>query len=297
MLSKSFQDGDSKLVGFANYAVYFETPALAHSLGNSIQVALVATVIALLAGFLYAYALTRTCMPFKRFFRLVAFVPLLTPSLLGGISLVYWFGKQGVARGLLMGEEIYGPIGIVLGSCYWVFPHAVIILIAALSITDGRLYEAAESLKAGKLRAFLTVTLPGSKYGVISAGFVIFTLVFTDFGVPKVIGRNYDVLATDIYKQVVGQQNFENVHRRGSVRRISQRLIRASDGRRQRGHRPRRRSAARRAGACAPTTQARPATSPRGPPAARRAAPGCLPLAGWRRRARRRGRRHARACR
>lgn len=209
MMSKSFQDGSGAFVGFANYLLYFKTPALVYSFVNSVQVALVSTVIVLAAGFVYAYALTRSCMPFKRFFRLVAFVPLLTPSLLGGIALVYWFGKQGVARGLLMGEPIYGPIGIVLGSCYWVFPHAVIILIAALSITDARLYEAAESLKAGRLRAFLTVTLPGTKYGVISAGFVIFTLVFTDFGVPKVIGGNFNVLATDIYKQVVGQQHFE----------------------------------------------------------------------------------------
>ncbi len=209
MMSKSFEDSDGTFVGLANYALYFKTPALSYSIVNSVQVAVIATGIVLLAGFLYAYALTRTCMPFKKIFRVIAFVPLLTPSLLGGISLVYWFGKQGVARDLLMGESIYGPIGIVLGSCYWVFPHAVIILIAALSITDARLYEAAESLKAGPLRTFLTVTLPGAKYGVISAGFVIFTLVFTDFGVPKVIGGNYDVLATDIYKQVVGQQNFE----------------------------------------------------------------------------------------
>jgi iron(III) transport system permease protein len=209
MMSKSFEDSDGNFVGLANYALYFKTPALSYSIVNSVQVAVIATGIVLLAGFLYAYALTRTCMPFKRIFRVIAFVPLLTPSLLGGISLVYWFGKQGVARDLLMGESIYGPIGIVLGSCYWVFPHAVIILVAALSLTDARLYEAAESLKAGPLRTFLTVTLPGAKYGVISAGFVIFTLVFTDFGVPKVIGGNYDVLATDIYKQVVGQQNFE----------------------------------------------------------------------------------------
>ena len=34
-------------------------------------------------------------------------------------------------------------------------------------------------------------------------------LVITDFGVPKVIGGHYNVLATDIYKQVIGQQNFE----------------------------------------------------------------------------------------
>jgi iron(III) transport system permease protein len=38
---------------------------------------------------------------------------------------------------------------------------------------------------------------------------VIFTLVITDFGIPKVIGGQYSVLATDIFKQVIGQQNFE----------------------------------------------------------------------------------------
>ncbi len=209
MMSKSFQNNDGDFVGFVNYAQYFETPALFQSIFNSVTVSVIATVVVLAAGFLYAFALTRTCMPFKRIFRLIAFVPLLTPSLLGGISLVYWFGKQGVARGLMMGETIYGPIGIVLGSCYWVFPHALIILTAALSITDARLYEASESLGASKLRTFFSVTVPGAKYGMISATFVIFTLVFTDFGVPKVIGGNYNVLATDIYKQVIGQQNFE----------------------------------------------------------------------------------------
>lgn len=60
---------------------------------------------------------------------------------------------------------------------------------------------------AGKLRKFLTVTLPNVKYGLISAIFVCFTLSFTDFGAPKVVGGQFNVLATDIYKQVIGQQN------------------------------------------------------------------------------------------
>ena len=38
---------------------------------------------------------------------------------------------------------------------------------------------------------------------------VVFALVITDFGVPKVVGGHYNVLATDVYKQVVGQQNFQ----------------------------------------------------------------------------------------
>jgi iron(III) transport system permease protein len=113
-----------------------------------------------------------------------------------------------LAKGLLFGASIYGPIGIVIGEVFWTFPHALIILTTALALSDQRLYEAAASLRARPSRAFLTVTLPGVRYGLISATFVVFTLVVTDFGVPKVIGGQYNVLATDIYKQVVGQQNF-----------------------------------------------------------------------------------------
>ena len=93
-------------------------------------------------------------------------------------------------------------------SVFWTFPHAFLIISTALSLSDGRLYEAAEALKTSRMRVFFTVTLPGARYGLISAIFVVFILVFTDFGVPKVIGGNYNVLATDIYKQVIGQQNF-----------------------------------------------------------------------------------------
>jgi len=209
MLSKSFEDKEGLFIGLANYGEYFSTPALFFSLYNSLEISVISTFIVLTTAFIYGYALTRSTMPFKTFFKLVAIIPLLTPSLLGGISLVYWFGRQGVAKDLLMGEEIYGPIGIVIGSSYWVFPHVLMIVITALSITDARLYEAAEALRTSKFRTFFTVTLPGCKYGLISAGFVAFTLIFTDFGVPKVIGGNYNVLATDIYKQVIGQQNFQ----------------------------------------------------------------------------------------
>ena len=209
MLSKSFENKDGDFVGIANYLEYFSTPALFLSAFNSIYISVFASILVMGIAFVYGYALTRSCMPFKWFFKLVAAIPLLTPSLLSGISLVYWFGRQGVAKDLLLGESIYGPIGIIIGSSYWVFPHALLIVVTALSITDARLYEAAIALRTSKVKTFFTVTIPGCKYGLISAGFVTFTLIFTDFGVPKVIGGNFNMLATDIYKQVIGQQNFQ----------------------------------------------------------------------------------------
>jgi iron(III) transport system permease protein len=95
-----------------------------------------------------------------------------------------------------------------MAEALYCFPHALIILTTALSLADARLYEAAAVLGTLRRRVFWTVTLPGARYGLVSAAFVVFTLVITDFGIPKVIGGQFNVLATDAYKQVVGQQNF-----------------------------------------------------------------------------------------
>jgi iron(III) transport system permease protein len=209
LLSKSFQNQNGEFVGLANYLTYFSTPSLVDSVWNSLYVSFATTLIVLPLAFVYAYALQRSCMRWKGLFTALALIPILAPSLLPAISLVYLFGNQGLLKELLFGGSIYGAGGIIASQVFYCFPHALMILVAALSMADGRLYEAADALGASKLRVFFTVTLPGAKYGVISAGFVIFTLVVTDFGIAKVIGGRFNVLATDIFKQVIGQQNFE----------------------------------------------------------------------------------------
>ena len=217
-------------LGLGNYLEYFSTPALFRSIFNSLEIALISTVITVSLAFVFAYALTRSCMAFRPAFRVIAMIPILVPSLLPGIALVYLFGAQSMVLKVLevlLGAEavaplwawlrdgaygpsaIYGPTGIVISEVFFTFPHALIIIVTALSIADARLYEAAVALRARPVRIFLTVTLPGARYGLISAAFVVFTLVLTDFGAPKVIGGQYNVLAVDIYKQVIGQQNFE----------------------------------------------------------------------------------------
>jgi len=209
LMSKGFQDKDGNFTGFANFSEFFATPALTYSIFNSLTITLWTSGIVLVLAFTFAYGLTRSCMPFKSLFKGIALVPILMPSLLPAISLVYFFGKQGIISSWLFGYEIYGPIGIVMGEIIYVFPHALTIMLIAMAMSDARLYEASEALGASKIKTFFTVTLPGMRYGLVSAFFVTFTLVITDFGVPKVLGGKYNVLATDVYKQVVGRQDFE----------------------------------------------------------------------------------------
>lgn len=208
LLAKGFEDRDGHFIGLANYAAYFSTPALFNSALNSFHVAAVCTLIVVPLAFLYAYALTRAVLPLRWLFQGIALIPIFAPSLLPGLALIYLFGTQGFFKAWLGGGQIYGFEGIVIAQVFYCFPHATLILVTALTTADARLYEAADVLGASKLRVFFTVTLPGAKYGVISAALVVFTLVITDFGVAKVIGGNFNVLATDVYKQVIGQQNF-----------------------------------------------------------------------------------------
>lgn len=195
--------------GLSNYRYYFSSPSLRSSIFNSLWVSLTVVVLVLPIAFIFAYGITRTKMKFRQGFRLISMIPVLAPSLLPAIGLIYLFGKQGIMKWLILGADIYGPLGIIIASIFFTLPHAVLIMLVALSASDQRLYDASEVLGAKPLRTFFTITLPGAKYGLISAGFVVFTLVITDFGVPKVIGGSFDVLALDIYKQVVGQQNFQ----------------------------------------------------------------------------------------
>lgn len=209
LLSQSFQNARGEFVGLQNYMAYFASPVLMTSLGNSLFIAALSTAIVMPLAFVYAYALTRTRMPAKPFFYALALLPIFAPSLMSALSLIYMFGNQGFLRWMMFGNSIFGPIGIVIAQVTYTFPHAVLILVTALGLSDGRLYEVANALGTSKSRIFRTITLPGAQYGVISASFVVFTLVITDFGIPKVIGGQFNVLATDVYRAVVGQQNFQ----------------------------------------------------------------------------------------
>ena len=208
ILAKSVEDRAGDFVGLAHFEAYFRTPALLTSIWNSAWVSALVTSITLPLAFVFAYALTRSCMPFKTLLRNVALVPILAPSLLAAISFIFWFGNQGVFKPLMGDGQIYGAPGIVISMIFATFPHALMILVTALSLTDARLYEAADALGTSSARKFWTITLPGAKYGVVSAAMVVFTYAISDFGIPKVIGGNFNMLATDIFKLVIGQQDF-----------------------------------------------------------------------------------------
>ncbi|MGB0941794.1 MAG: putative 2-aminoethylphosphonate ABC transporter permease subunit [Marinomonas sp.] len=208
MLQKSVLDSQGSFVALSNFIHYLQSPALRQSFITTLTLGFSVSGIVSVLAFVYAYAINRSCMPGKNIFANIALGPIFAPSLLPAISLIYLFGNQGLIKEVLLGHSIYGMIGTMIGLVFWCFPHAFMIINTALKTTDARLYEAASALKLSPIKTFFTVTLATAKYGLISAFMVVFTLAVCDFGVAKVIGGNVNVMATDIFKQVVGQQNF-----------------------------------------------------------------------------------------
>lgn len=197
------------MLGFDNYINILSMSNMKTVVTNSLIMSGATTLLCVLLGFAIAYALQRTTLKLRWFIRGALLLPLLAPSLVQALGLIFLFGRNGLVTqytGLEM--QIYGFWGLLISNSLYALPQAVMILEASLRNSDSRYYDAAQMMGASHWQRFKDITLPNTKFGLISASFVVFTVTITDFGNAAVIGGNYRVLATEIYSQVVGQMNF-----------------------------------------------------------------------------------------
>src|SRR5207253_1791870 len=116
----------------------------------------------------------------------------------------------------VLATSLAGPAGLTLGNyadfvvsqVFTFLPQGYILLVNVLGAIDVSLEEAAENLGAGPLTTLRRVTLSLARPGLASAALIVFILCMTDFGNPILIGGRYNVLATEIYAQVIGMSNF-----------------------------------------------------------------------------------------
>jgi iron(III) transport system permease protein len=196
-------------VTLAHYAAFFSTWRLFRILVNSLAVSAVSTVVTVTVALVLAYAVTRTTIPGKRFVSLMSLLPLISPPFLVSLAFILLFGRNGaLTHGLGLDWSIYGFHGIVLAQVFTFLPQAYILLANVLANIDVSLEEAAENLGAGLAVTLWRVTLALARPGLASAALIVFILCMTDFGNPILVGGRYNVLATEIYSQVIGMNDF-----------------------------------------------------------------------------------------
>ncbi|WP_294364845.1 putative 2-aminoethylphosphonate ABC transporter permease subunit [uncultured Clostridium sp.] len=207
---KAFQNFNGDFIGLGNFKTYLLSRTFKISLKNSVVISFASTLISMMLAFLYAYGVNRSNIKCKVLFHWIALLPLFAPTMTHGIALIYLFGNKGIlTNGLSLNFNIYGMWGIIISEIIYIFPTVYLMFSLGLKNVDNRLYEVAGIMNTSKFRQFVTITLPSIKFSAITAFFSAFTMAFTDFGAPKIVGGNYSVLATEVYKKMLGQQDLE----------------------------------------------------------------------------------------
>ena len=189
-------------------------PRFREALFNSLITTTSATIISIMLAWVFALCVVRSNMPFRQMFTVLVTLPMLIPSISHGMGLVLLFGGNGIiTRHFSFSGAIYGFHGIVLGSVFYSFPVAFLMLSDILKYEDGSPYEAAAVLGIPKTSQFFSIGFPYLRKPLISVIFAVFTLIVTDYGVPLMIGGMYITLPVLMYQEVIGLLNFS----RGSV--------------------------------------------------------------------------------
>ena len=187
----------------------YNVQPLIHSLNLGVAVSILSTVI----GFIFAYAVTRVDIPWKRFFNVTATFPIIAPPFMMSLSAILLFGKQGFVSKMILRDmiqfKIYGFYGLLVVETLTYFSTAYLTLYGVLQAIDPALEDAALDLGASKGKVFRSITLPLATPGIASAILLVFSQSLADFGNPMILAGNYTILATQAYLTIVGMYDMK----------------------------------------------------------------------------------------
>lgn len=192
----------------SNYLAIFSKSYYFQPFFNSMILGACTATTGTLIGFIFAYGITRTPLPFKPFFRMTAIFPIISPPFVVSLAAILLLGRAGTITPFLtriIGEySIYGLGGLILVETIAYGPTAFLVLYGILQAIDPALEEASMDLGASRARVFTTITLPLATPGIASAWLLVFIQSMADFGNPIVLSGNFRVLSVQAFLQITG---------------------------------------------------------------------------------------------
>jgi molybdate transport system permease protein len=172
-------------VNWADFIPLVTSEAALSALGLSLRTAAASTVLCVVLGVPLALVLARGRFPFQGLLRSLVLLPLVLPPVVGGIALLYTFGRQGLLGGAIevLGLQIaFSTTAVILAQTFVALPFLVVSLEGALR-TGGHRYEAvAATLGASPSVVFRRVTLPLVLPGLASGAVLSFARSLGEFG-------------------------------------------------------------------------------------------------------------------
>lgn len=203
VLVASFLDkaGD---VTLANYATFMESARLRSAFVNTLVIGFSGLAGALILGTIMAFCISRFQIRGGRIISMMAILALVSPPFIGAYSWIVLFGAGGIVRTTLRGfgihiPSIYGFTGILIVFSLKFYPYVYLLVSGALSNVNRSLEEAAEGLGLTPFQRTMKITLPMVLPALSAGGLLALIHAIADFGTPRLLGRGYNVLATEAF--------------------------------------------------------------------------------------------------
>lgn len=198
-----------RVFSFPSLADFIEIPQnlrYLRAIRNSLLMVLLSTSSATVLGFIFAYTITRTEVPFRRVFKAISILPLFSPPFMVAFSYLMMFGKNGLITAHLFGLRIslFGWHGLWLSETIAFFPIAALVMEGVLRSISPSLEYAGRNLGATGFKLFRTITFPLARPGVAGAALLVSIQVLADFGNPIMIAGDFSVLATEAWMRIAG---------------------------------------------------------------------------------------------
>jgi iron(III) transport system permease protein len=195
---------------FANFARFFTAASYQRALWNSVYSGVASTVLATAVALPMAYAVARIDIPYRGLISAMTVVPLISPPFIGAYAWIILLGKNGTITQWVHAytgwtlPTIYGPPGVIFALALSYFPYVFLIVQGALAAADRHVEDAARMAGASRARILRTITVPLVLPAIAAAMLIVFIKAIGDFGVPSILGGEFQVLPTLIYYQIHG---------------------------------------------------------------------------------------------
>ena len=183
-------------LNLGNYTQLFADSQYVVAYLSSIRIAVIATVFTLLIGYPMAYVISRLSPSARNIAMMLVVLPSWTSFL---IRVYAWIGildSNGLVNRTLLGmglidqplQILYTPLAAYIGIVYCYLPFMVLPLYANLVKLDHRLLEAAYDLGARPWQAFVRITLPLSRSGIVAGCMLVMIPAVGEFVIPEMLG-------------------------------------------------------------------------------------------------------------
>lgn len=183
-----------------------ESSLFHRAMATTVEVALLASVISLLLGYIVALHLARQSARRRAALMVLVLLPFWTSILVKSYAFTIILGREGIINSFLswltgaqvMLPLIFNRIGVMVGMTNYLTPLIVFPVLASLLAIDPALYRAAEVMGARPGRVFFTVTLPLSMPGVLAGVLSVAVMALGFFIVPALLGGRQDLMLANL---------------------------------------------------------------------------------------------------